>query len=193
MSDQGLDLDAVATIDQDAHLAIDNATVGSALLPTDAAMRVRAIDQLMEVHRQAMSALAALRNNAVHELASKTSAVGAAQALGVTRQAVYRVLQEKRKETPTNSSNTVFIGERIHLDGKAFQHCTFKWCTLVYTATAPFTLTDSAIEDCQWSLEGPAALALEFLRALHASGQGSGRSVVTELLGSMVGQGDGSE
>jgi hypothetical protein len=61
--------------------------------------RVQAIDELMDENRQAMTILAAIRDEAVRELADATSVVQAAEVLGVTRQAVYKALQERRSLT----------------------------------------------------------------------------------------------
>ncbi len=170
------------SLDQDALGPGDRTTIGSDLLSFDPPVRVRIIDVLMEEHREALSALASIRDDAVRELAEESSVVDAAKTLGVSRQAVYRILQEQRQKGGSRFTNTVFLDERIDLDGRAFIGCAFQRCTLVFSGTAPFTLVGSALSECEWSFEGPAFLTLDFLRALHRNGDDGSREVVRQVI-----------
>jgi len=71
------------SLDQDALGPGDRTTIGSDLLSFDPPVRVRIIDVLMEEHREALSALASIRDDAVRELAEESSVVDAAKTLGV--------------------------------------------------------------------------------------------------------------
>jgi hypothetical protein len=185
MPDDAVTLDRIAGLDRDAHLA-GPASIWSRLFSMTPLERVRNIDAIMEEHRQSMAYLASLRDNAVRELAGATSVIQAAKALGVTRQAIYRTLQENRSFRESECTNTVFLDERIELDGRVFKGCTFYRCTLVYAATAPITLMNCAMEDCQWVLEGPAALALDFMSALYANGDEGSQRIVEETFRSIM-------
>ena len=72
---------------------------GSELFDLEPLDRVQTIDRLMEEHRQGMAVLAAVRDEAVRELAEASSVAQAAEVLGVTRQAVYKSLHERRSLT----------------------------------------------------------------------------------------------
>jgi cell division septum initiation protein DivIVA len=84
----------------------------SELFDLDPLGRVRTIDRLVEEHRQAMAGLAALRDNAIRELVETTSVSGAAEALGVTRQAVYKAFQERSSLTPSRSPMGTSLTQR---------------------------------------------------------------------------------
>jgi hypothetical protein len=185
MSDDVMDM--VASFDQEAHPPSRRSTVASDLLGFDAATRVRVIDILMEQHREALAALAGIRDDAVRELAEGSSVINAAATLGVSRQAIYRILQEQRDRQGPRFTNTVFVDERIDLDGRSFQGCTFQQCELVYSGIAPLTLMDSAVNDCRWSFEGAAALTLDFMRALYMNGDAGGRAVVEQTVHVVIG------
>lgn len=76
-----------------------------------------------------------------------------------------------------------FNGEEVTLDGNTFTGCTFRNCRVVFRATAPCTLNANVFkENVQWTLDGPAALTLQFLRAMyHGMGSG-GRDLVEHTI-----------
>jgi hypothetical protein len=182
MSEHSGDLELVAQLDESARLSADTSGVWSSLFDLAAIDRIKRIDELTEQHRQAMAVLARLRDEAVRDLAGTMSVARAAEALGVTRQAVYKSLQEHRRDTNAEFTNFVFVNERIELDGKTFRGCTFEGCILVYTAKAPFGIIDSALNDCEWSFEGSAALTLDLLAALYRNADDLSRAVAKETL-----------
>jgi hypothetical protein len=182
MGEHSEDLDLVAQLDEHARFGADSSGVWSDLFNLAAIDRIHRINELTEQHRQAMAVLARIRDEAVHDLAGTMSVARAAEALGVTRQAVYKALQEHRKDTDAELTNFVFVNERIELDGKTFRGCTFEACNLVYAAKAPFGIIDCALNDCEWSFEGSAALTLDLLATLYRTADDLGRRVVEETL-----------
>lgn len=71
-----------------------------------------------------------------------------------------------------------FNNQKIILDGFAYTDCTFRACTIIYSATEPFALVGNAFYDCLWSFEGPAANTLHFLRSMYKDMGEVGRQMV---------------
>jgi hypothetical protein len=182
MGEHSTDLDLVAELDENARFSSDSSGIWSGLFDLAAIDRIRRVDELTEQHRQAMAVLAGLRDEALHELAGTMSVARAAEALGVTRQAVYKALQEHRKDANAEFTNFIFLNERIELDGRTFRGCTFEGCVLVYSGKAPFGMIDCALNDCDWSFEGSAGLTLDLMAALYRNDDELGRRVVQETI-----------
>jgi hypothetical protein len=104
MSEDSDDLEMTAKLHESTRFPASIAPGTSKLLGLEAIDRVQAIDRVMEEHRQAMAVLAAVRDDAIRELAGTTSVLEAAQALGVTRQAIYKAFQERRSLTLSGDS-----------------------------------------------------------------------------------------
>lgn len=66
--------------------------------------------------------------------------------------------------------NKLFRNQTITLDGNEYDRCRFETCVLQYQGLRPVVLNDNLMNDCQWSFKGPAANAVQFLSALHRSG-----------------------
>lgn len=62
-----------------------------------------------------------------------------------------------------------FTDERIVLDGARYERCHFTRCKLVYQGYAETSLCDNTMEDCEFALEGAAALTMRFLVGLADS------------------------
>ncbi len=71
-----------------------------------------------------------------------------------------------------------FRGQRVRLDGKVFEGCTFDRCTMVYSGTQETVIAGGSVESCQWHFEGPALNVFRFLVMVERSG---GRDLVQEL------------
>jgi hypothetical protein len=96
VSEHPQDLETAATHRKDAALAAQVVEAGSELHDLEPIDRVQEIDRLTDAYREAMAILAAVRDEAIRELATASSVVDAAEALGVSRQAVYKVFQGRR-------------------------------------------------------------------------------------------------
>ncbi len=66
--------------------------------------------------------------------------------------------------------NKLFRNQTITLYGNEYARCRFETCVLQYQGLRPVVLNDNLMTDCQWSFKGPAANAVQFLSALHRSG-----------------------
>ena len=67
--------------------------------------------------------------------------------------------------------NQTFIGANVQIDGGvAYVGCKFVKCNIVLTGMAPAQLSSNTWEDCRWSLAGPAANVISFLKAMFQSG-----------------------
>ncbi len=75
----------------------------------------------------------------------------------------------------------LFGVEEVVLDGRDFVHCVFRGSTLVFTAQQPVRLESSTFLDVNWRLDGAAALAMNFLKALRGTGE-FGRNLVDNTL-----------
>jgi TIR domain len=111
MSKHPQDLTTAGNADEGADLAVVEGG-GSKLFDLDPLDRVRTLDRLMEEHRQGMARLAAIRDDAVRELAETTSIGQAAETLGVTRQAIYKAFQERSSATPPRDPMTTGLTQR---------------------------------------------------------------------------------
>jgi hypothetical protein len=112
MNEHPQDLEMDTNADERADLPTYAGEVESELSDDEAINRVRNIDKSMEGHRQAMAALAGLRDEAVRELVETTSIPRAAEALGVTRQAIYKAFQERQSLTPAGASMSTGLTQR---------------------------------------------------------------------------------
>lgn len=68
------------------------------------------------------------------------------------------------------AKNQTFNGVNIVLDGSSFYDCTFENCTIIFSATLPFTLQNPKFTDCKWEMVGPADQTLKYLAALYQAG-----------------------
>jgi hypothetical protein len=66
--------------------------------------------------------------------------------------------------------NVNYNHETVALDGEAFSRCEFRACRLVYSGGQPPSFDQCRFEDCEWKLDGPAALTLAHLRAMWNAG-----------------------
>lgn len=63
-----------------------------------------------------------------------------------------------------------FERETIRIDGNTYLDCQFTNCTLLYGGGPAPSLQHNAFTDCEWTLDGHAALTLDFLNRLYKSG-----------------------
>lgn len=83
----------------------------------------------------------------------------------------------------------VFENERWEVDGLTFEHCTFRRCKIVFSATEPVAFKECTFIECEWVFHGPAATTLDYVAALsHGLGAG-GRELVEGIFQSIL---DGS-
>ena len=68
------------------------------------------------------------------------------------------------------SDQVSYHHETVALDGEAFSACEFRSCRLIYSGGEPPRFDACRFEDCEWKLEGPAALTLAHLRAMWNAG-----------------------
>lgn len=80
-----------------------------------------------------------------------------------------------------------FEDERVELDGRQFERCTFTKCSLAFAATDVVSFKDCTFTRCQWSFEGAAAIALDYLVALSRDLGDPGKKLVREMLTSLLG------
>lgn len=74
-----------------------------------------------------------------------------------------------------------YESETVLLDGHSFENCTFKNCTLEFRGTDAVSLVGNNIQNCQWSLSGPAALTISFLKGLYQGAGPTGQSLVDSM------------
>jgi hypothetical protein len=106
------DREMADNLHESAHLVAPVAAEELEVLNLEALERVRDIDRLMEEHRRTMAVLAGLRDEAVRELAETTSVTEAAEALGVTRQAIYKAFQQRPSLTLPGDSMSSSLTQR---------------------------------------------------------------------------------
>jgi hypothetical protein len=70
-----------------------------------------------------------------------------------------------------------FSNMAVATDGNSYFECTFVRCRLIFRADAPVILEDNVMEDCQWVLDGPALLTLQFLHAFYQDDTDGGRRI----------------
>ncbi|MBI3861742.1 MAG: hypothetical protein HY290_07585 [Planctomycetia bacterium] len=76
------------------------------------------------------------------------------------------------------TTGKTFKDESIHLDGQAYETCTFENCTLIFSGGEIPTVAGCEFRDCQWRLEGAADRTVSFLKSLyHVLGEG-GRTLI---------------
>jgi hypothetical protein len=81
------------------------------------------------------------------------------------------------KLTPEIIQGRAYGAEEVLLDGKRFVRCSFHGSTLVFYGTRPVVLEGTSLHGVQWRLDGPAAVTMNFLKGLGASGE-PGRRLV---------------
>lgn len=78
----------------------------------------------------------------------------------------------KRKSTLTHDPRMAFRdqtynGDTIRLDGRLFEHCTFRNCTIEISGTERINLVGCSFDQCQWVVVGAALMTLQILGALY--------------------------
>lgn len=63
-----------------------------------------------------------------------------------------------------------FRDQAVLLDGNEFIECTFDRCELVFAGISPVTMHNPKMNGCGWTMTGPAALTINFMSGLYASG-----------------------
>lgn len=66
----------------------------------------------------------------------------------------------------------VFEGKTVVLDFNEFESCVFHRCKVIYHGHSGTAIEGCEFRNVEWSVEGPAALTLTFLKMLHGSGGG---------------------
>ena len=75
-------------------------------------------------------------------------------------------------------TNNTYTNTKVLLDGKIFENCTFKDCTLEYSGTGTVELTGCNFENSKWVFTGAAGNTLNFLHGLyHGMGEGGKKLV----------------
>jgi hypothetical protein len=77
----------------------------------------------------------------------------------------------------TQLTGMSFSNQDIRLDGVAYRNCRFENCRIVFGGALPTALQDNQFQNCTWNFDGPAAVTMQFLAALHAQG-GDARTLV---------------
>lgn len=98
------------------------------------------------------------------------------------------IIGEKVAMLTGNIVNQEVDGEDVLLDGALIDNSTLRDCKLIFRGERPPNMRNSTFNDCTLHLEGPAALTLEFLKAMYATG-GGGRKKVEQLLKHIRGDG----
>lgn len=80
-----------------------------------------------------------------------------------------------------------FEDEEITVDAGHFDNCRFVRCHLYYGGAGETELSDCTFEDCEWAFFGPAANTIEFLAALHNTGE-EGRVVIEQTVRNILNQ-----
>ncbi|HDX4047749.1 TPA: hypothetical protein ROG05_000086 [Enterobacter soli] len=71
-----------------------------------------------------------------------------------------------------------YTNQRVVLDGKAYEECSFVSCSIVYTGNGSISLINNTFTDCNWSFEGAAANTLQFLSVIYRDMGVFGRELV---------------
>jgi hypothetical protein len=79
----------------------------------------------------------------------------------------------------------VISKQKVNLDGEVFVGVRFESCLLVYRGIAAVAMSDCEFDDSQFTFDGPAANALDFLGALYRDG---GKAVVEAAFDSVRGR-----
>ena len=65
------------------------------------------------------------------------------------------------------NQGNLFQNIKIELDNQTFVNCTFEGCTIVFAARGPYNLRGCKFNNCQFALDGPAALTVNYLADMH--------------------------
>ena len=80
--------------------------------------------------------------------------------------------------------NVHYNHETVPLDGEVFSHCEFRACRLVYAGGEPPRFDHCRFEDCDWKLDGAAALTLSHLRGMwNAGAKAPVQGMIKEITG----------
>ncbi|CAL6700421.1 TPA: hypothetical protein ACNEGM_000210 [Escherichia coli] len=71
-----------------------------------------------------------------------------------------------------------YENQKVILDGKTYEECSFVSCSIVYTGTGSIGLVNNTFIDCTWSFEGAAANTLQFLSVIYSDMGDFGRELV---------------
>lgn len=72
-------------------------------------------------------------------------------------------------------------GKDVLVDGAFIDNSTLTNCKLIFQGAKPFRAENSSFIDCDWAIEGYAALTVEFLKVLYSAG-GSAQKKVEQIL-----------
>ncbi len=84
--------------------------------------------------------------------------------------------------------SSTFKNTRVVLDGNQYVKCVFENCVLVFMATGPVGLTNCTFINVRWTLEGAAALTMQFLKALYQGAGEGGQQLVESLFAQIRGR-----
>ncbi|EAA0780058.1 hypothetical protein CV237_002104 [Salmonella enterica subsp. enterica serovar Javiana] len=76
-----------------------------------------------------------------------------------------------------NISN-MYRNTTVDLDGQYFEKCIFQNCTIRFSGNDLFSLVGCKFESCKWSLDGPAANTIQFLRLMYKDMGDFGKQMV---------------
>lgn len=79
-------------------------------------------------------------------------------------------LRPKVGETFMLVKGKVFREQRLRMDGKTFDDCTFDRCMMVYSGMKPSQLIGGTIDSCSWDFDGPALNVFRFLVMVEQNG-----------------------
>lgn len=74
-----------------------------------------------------------------------------------------------------------FKNDRIQLDDKKFERCTFRNCVVVY-AGGPLIFSSNKLDGVTWEFEGPAGRTISLMSSFYQSGGGAKHLVEKILL-----------
>jgi len=77
--------------------------------------------------------------------------------------------------------DSTFKNTRVVLDGTQYVKCVFDNCELVFGATGPVGLANCTFINVRWTLEGAAALTMQFLKGLYQGAGKGGQELVENL------------
>jgi hypothetical protein len=63
--------------------------------------------------------------------------------------------------------NNTFTNTRIELDNQTFEDCSFNGCTVTFSGKGPYKLSGCTFNNCQFALDGSAALTVKYLTDMH--------------------------
>lgn len=92
----------------------------------------------------------------------------------------------KGRNVPEPNSELEFIkyqnieGQRILVDGKHYEGCTFKDCIIEIGASKTFGLVDNTYDHCRFGFVGPAALTVEFMTKMYHDFGSEGKRLLEE-------------